>query len=217
MTNLSNISPRVLRRLERMAQEEEAKFQKALEKEKAHLETLQGFKHHSTFGSHQNMETLIKIDGVPCVVTTDSYSRISSINELTQEVYDNMELSDKQAVTQFDKVLGTRLSHRDYDSKGKSDKYYKVFSEAQGQPLELVQELGRDIEKEYGSEAWSQFSSPEHREQGISKQAELIMSAYSKENRIKLANEISNLEDKISTMEKTGEIIGDSSIGGDSE
>ncbi|PHD21298.1 hypothetical protein COF37_21415 [Bacillus wiedmannii] len=197
---------RIMKRLQRLAEQEEAKFQKALAQEKATLENLQAFKHHATYGGHQNLETLIKIDGVPCVVTTDGYSRISSIQELTQSVYDSMELNDKQAVSQFDKVLHARLSHNDYNLGAKSDKYYKVFSEAEGQALELIQELGRNHEAEYGADAWSQFSSGENRDAGISKHAEAIMSAYSKENRIKLANDVANLEEKIALMEETGEI-----------
>lgn len=198
--NLNNINPRVLSRLEKMAQAEEAKFQAELAKEKHLLEQLKDAKHYATYGSIQNAETLVNIDGVTCLATTDMHSRISSIKMLDQEVYNEMDLQDKQAIKQYDKVLATRLEHNDYNIGDKSDKFYKVFSEAQGQPFDLIQERGRDIEKEYGSEAWSHFSSADHRQAGITKRAEALMDINSHQHVTGLSQQIMEQQAKVEYM-----------------
>lgn len=199
--NLNNINPRVLSRLEKMAQAEEAKFQAELSKEKHLLEQLKDAKHYATYGSIQNAETLVNIDGVTCLATTDGHSRISSIKVLDQEVYNEMNLQDKQAIKQYDNVLATRLEHNDYTIGEKSDKFYKVFSEAQGQPFDLIQERGRNIETEVpSSEVWSHFSSADHRQAGITKRAEALLDINSPQHLAGLSQQVMEQQAKVEYM-----------------
>lgn len=210
--NLNGLSPRVLKRLERIALEEEAKFQKALAQEKEQLDILKGNQQHIAFGSLRDTTVMTHIEGVPVLLNTDGQSKVTNFRELTPEVFNSLEVTDQQAIKQQDGVLYNRLKHNDLPSSGsKSDRFYELM-DSTGMKAELMIELGKDYEKEYGANAWEHFSSPENRHNKISKRAEFLQETYSDEYRINLGKQILDLEDKIAQMEETGEIIGDISI-----
>lgn len=204
--NLQNISPRVMKRLEKLAEAEEKKFQADLSKEREKLERMKQDSHYIAYGDRPNLETIISIQGTPCVVTTGSQSQITDIKELTQEVYNEMSLTDKSVLKQYDNILATRLEHNDYKRESKSDRYYEVFANSVGQKIDLVEELGRDYEKEYGpANDWEYFSSVDNRMKGISKRAESLSEIYSDAYRIQLGKEILDQEDKVNFMIENGD------------
>ncbi|EJS12676.1 hypothetical protein IKS_03673 [Bacillus cereus VDM062] len=203
--NLLNQLPKgVLNRLAAQATKEHNAFLKDLESERNKLNNLRNMQDFIVYGdtSTRNIETIINVKGTPCIAVTGMQSEVLSIKELNQEAYNQLEMSDKQAVKQYDKALYFRLENNDYQKESKSDAYYSIVSEAEGKKISYVEQLGRDIEKEFGNEAWSKFTSPELRTQGIyHKEAEEIAQMHTDENRLKLANEVFALEDKISYME----------------
>ncbi|KMP96504.1 hypothetical protein [Bacillus cereus] len=200
MTNLSHLSPAVLRRMEKIAVAEEKKHQAKVDAVKEQILAKQSQLHKATYGSNQDSTTLMEVQGHRCLVSTNGTSRVSKITPLTQEVFDAMETNEKAVIQQGAPVLYQRLINRDLKNEPKSDKYYELLAGGQDMPFDLFDKMAEHKDTNDAG-AWERYSSVEARQRGITKEMEALNYEYSVDNISNLNGEIRQLENQLTELQ----------------
>ncbi|MGM2824272.1 hypothetical protein [Bacillus cereus group sp. Bce006] len=190
----------------KVAEREAQKLDERLASENQKLSEMKAFQQFSQYGDYQNDKIIDTLDGIPVYMETDNLSRVTKAVELTPEVFNTLDTQDQQSIKSAQPVLYERLKANDMPQVSKSDKFYKLISQAgKGMRAELMLELGTDYEEIYGNDAYKHFTNGELRNQGVSKRAEFLQHAFSVDNIVQTSKDIYHQEKLLSDLVETSD------------
>ncbi|MGG3674088.1 hypothetical protein ABES96_23620 [Bacillus nitratireducens] len=205
------LNSKVGKRLIKQAQDEEKVFQDHMQAQANKIAEVKDSYNFMFNGTASNSERIMDFDGTLVHITTGNRSKIESATPITNESYKALPNEMKVQIKAMDSIKSLKLEMGQSNDK-LSDRAFNLLEASERYPFDVVQALasapqGDDRNKSnYRENAWEYYSTPENRTNGITKQAEELVQAFSDENLIDINRKLISMENEYAEAMESGSI-----------
>ncbi|MEH7459166.1 hypothetical protein V7183_18695 [Bacillus sp. JJ1127] len=157
---------------------------------------------------HKNREFYRKVDGVPCIISTNAGGRVHRITPLANYIEDVGQPKSFLAheIKSSDEITYKRMRANDLPSVSRSDEYYQTEIFGEGQPMEIfdayITRPSNDPESpRFDADWWKYYEGAESYDAGITQHIKQLNGIYSDENIINVASRIQELKEEIQEID----------------
>ncbi|PHB30439.1 hypothetical protein COE80_07325 [Bacillus pseudomycoides] len=207
--NIENLlQTKVGQRLMKIAEREQKEFDDAMYIKKAHLNVLKEHVRFAKFGSMQNVDKFVMVDGVPCRMTTDMYSNIATLDPVTAEEFNTLDAYKRNEIKTLSPIAFQKYK-LGKEIEPDSDHYYRLTTKADERiSAEVFTELlNAPTETTHPEDYWKYYSTINQRMDLLPDKAITLMNSRSQASVIETENEILALEKNIAECLKEQTII----------